>query len=132
MSRVACVFVVAAACSQDERGGHPRQPACLSEAAFVFAEVRIKEEQFRVEHGVYRALGTYTGRALPPDWEALRMDPPMDDARCAYTVASDAKTWTATAQCDAEGMPVRFTTSSAELEVRSDRDEATLVGRSCR
>jgi hypothetical protein len=123
------MLLVVAACSKEP------EPNCRAEARGevlgVFSEVRIKQEQRRVEQGIYKSLGPYTGASVPPDWADLRFVPYVAEVTCTYSVAADEKAWTATALCDAAGVPVRFWTTSSDPETYSEPDAAALTRRTC-
>jgi hypothetical protein len=59
----------------------------------VFEELRVREEQYRVEHGEYRALATCpkAPSAMPKDvgpclalWSKLGLRLPLSSVRCSY------------------------------------------------
>ncbi len=71
-----------------------------TEVATFFAELSTKEEQYKIDHGVYLATSaseTSTWPAtptnalqnvtpLPATWTSLRIQPPMSQARCGYVI----------------------------------------------
>ena len=71
-----------------------------SEVAAVFAEISIKEEQYKVDNGVYSNIAecptttTTAGVSMSTcmsdaDWIAVRMNPAMEILRCKYQVWAD-------------------------------------------
>jgi hypothetical protein len=89
-------------------------------------ELRIREEQARVETGRYVPLGPYTGRTLPDDWKAIRFIAPLDEVSCVYDVEAGAGHWVATARCGSR----RFQTSSTDPGITEVR--VSTARRSCR
>jgi prepilin-type N-terminal cleavage/methylation domain-containing protein len=76
-----------------------------SEVSALFAEFKVREEQYAVENGAYLSTGasesaTYpatpsaSGQALgtlPAAWQALRIRTPESTARCTYVVVAGTK-----------------------------------------
>jgi prepilin-type N-terminal cleavage/methylation domain-containing protein len=80
-----------------------------SEVAAFFAELTAKEEQYKVDHGVYLSTGTSETNTwptapkaslqsitpLPTTWSTLRVVTPSSQVRCAYVaIAGTATTGT--------------------------------------
>lgn len=74
-----------------------RQSKGDSEVNAFFAELRIREEQYFAENGVYLSTGTETATfpatptsaaqdlgSLPDTWNTLRIHPPESSARCGF------------------------------------------------
>jgi len=71
-----------------------------------FAELRVREEQFHFENGVYLSTGLSESDsfpaspskdakplgATPATWTALKISPPESNARCAYVVVTGTAT----------------------------------------
>jgi prepilin-type N-terminal cleavage/methylation domain-containing protein len=80
-----------------------------TEIAAMFAEIQVKEEQFKSDSstGAYSALATcptavsqagalVTSCQSNADWTALRMSPSLEKLRCTYTVTAGLATDTGT------------------------------------
>jgi len=77
-----------------------------SEVAAFFGELKVREEQYAVENGVYLSTGssetatfpaTPTASAqtlgtLPATWQSLKVRTPESSARCGYVVIAGTKT----------------------------------------
>jgi prepilin-type N-terminal cleavage/methylation domain-containing protein len=89
--------------------GQSRKAKGDSEVSAFFAELKVREEQYAVENGVYlstgasesttfpatpSASGTTLG-TLPATWQSLKIRTPESTARCGYVVIAGIKTGTA-------------------------------------
>jgi prepilin-type N-terminal cleavage/methylation domain-containing protein len=69
-----------------------------TEVSAVFAELRIREEQAKVETGQYQAVAAHPAgpspslqdfqTTMPTDWIALRFAAPTPKVRCSYSVSA--------------------------------------------
>jgi prepilin-type N-terminal cleavage/methylation domain-containing protein len=74
--------------------GEVRHVKADSEIAAIFAEIRVREESFKVETGRYAALPAHPAApssslqafqsTLPAEWIAIRFAPPQPEVRCSY------------------------------------------------
>jgi len=77
-----------------------------SEVSAIFAELRVREEQYKVENGVYLSTGTGESdtypaapsgtlqafqATLPAEWVSLRFVPPQPQVYCAYVAIAGTK-----------------------------------------
>lgn len=77
-----------------------------AEVAAIFAELRVKEEQYKLEHGVYLSTGADEDdtfptapsgtlqtfqTALPAEWVTLRFAAPQPKVYCAYVALAGTK-----------------------------------------
>jgi len=85
--------------------GSSRKVKAESEVTPMFAEISIRQEQWRSENGSYAALAecptttTPTGVAATTcsgstEWTALRINPPVNTLRCKYQVVTGTGTGT--------------------------------------
>ena len=80
--------------------GKVRTVKADSEVAAVFSEIKIKQEQYKLEAGTYTALPAHPAApsknlqpfdsTLPAEWVALRFLPPSKEVRCSYEVFAGA------------------------------------------
>lgn len=110
-----------------------------AEVASIFAELRLKQEQYKVEQGTYLSTGadendTFPAApspglqafqsALPAEWIALRFQPPQPEVRCAYVaIAGNAGDATG-AGAQGFGMPATPSVSWYYLLAHCDMDGA--------
>ncbi len=77
--------------------GEGRKVKASTEVAAMFAEIMVKQEQYKLENGAYLAVPTCPatpsakGQAITtcqalPSWIALRILPPESKLKCSYTV----------------------------------------------
>jgi prepilin-type N-terminal cleavage/methylation domain-containing protein len=97
---VVALIAVLAAIVIPTFAGEVRHVKADSEVLSVFSEIRIKEEQNKMENSVYAALQAHPAApsvslqpfaaTLPADWLALRIMPPQNQVRCSYEVFAGA------------------------------------------
>ncbi len=77
--------------------GEGRKVKASTEVAAMFAELMVKQEQYKLENGAYLAVPTcpatpsskpqdITACQALPSWIALRILPPESKLKCSYTV----------------------------------------------
>lgn len=98
---VVAIVAVLAAIAVYAFGNESAKVKAESEVSPVFAEIHVRQEQYKLENGSYLSLGTWptTPRAAgqpfnasgkPTEWDDIKFAVPFSDVKCIYTaVAGD-------------------------------------------
>ncbi len=81
--------------------GESRKIKAESEVSPMFAEISVRQEQYKLENGAYLSCAAYPGTPTPSlqtwgtpaaatGWPALRFQPPSTQVRCTYTAVAGA------------------------------------------
>jgi prepilin-type N-terminal cleavage/methylation domain-containing protein len=97
---VVALIAVLAAIVIPTFSGEVRHVKADTEVMAVFSEIRIREEQNKVENGTYASLTAHPATpspslqpfaaTLPADWLAIRFMAPQSQVRCSYEVFAGA------------------------------------------
>jgi prepilin-type N-terminal cleavage/methylation domain-containing protein len=117
---VVALVAVLATIALPSFAGQSRKAKGDAEVSAFFAELKVREEQYAVENGVYLSTGAsesatfpatpsagaQTLGTLPATWQSLKVRTPESTARCGYVVIAGIKTGTAGAMATTFGFTV--------------------------